>query len=140
MNIKVKGNLYVDDYHTVEDIGIALGEALLKALGNKHCINRFGFMLPTDVCVSSCILDISGRPYVNFKAKFDHQRIGNLSTEMIKHFFNSLANSMMITIHLKIKGKNDHHRAESLFKVFGQTLRQAISIDESKTLNFKRLI
>ncbi|MXP50898.1 bifunctional histidinol-phosphatase/imidazoleglycerol-phosphate dehydratase HisB [Pantoea sp. SoEX] len=126
MNINVKGDIHVDDHHTVEDTGIVLGQALLKALGNKMGINRFGFVLPMDECLAKCVIDISGRPYIDFKAKFNYQRVGDLSTEMIEHFFKSLSYSMMSTIHLKTKGKNDHHIAESLFKSFGRTLRQAI--------------
>ncbi|PPI86742.1 bifunctional histidinol-phosphatase/imidazoleglycerol-phosphate dehydratase HisB [Candidatus Pantoea edessiphila] len=129
MNVNVKGDLYIDDHHTVEDTGIVLGQALLKALGDKIGIGRYGFILPMDECLSKCILDISGRPYINIKAKFNHQHVGDLSTQMIQHFFSSISYGMMSTIHLKTKGKNDHHMAESLFKVFGRTLRQAIRLD-----------
>ncbi|CAJ0991966.1 bifunctional histidinol-phosphatase/imidazoleglycerol-phosphate dehydratase HisB [Pantoea sp. Nvir] len=134
MNVEVKNDdLYIDDHHTIEDTGLVLGEALFKALGEKHGIGRFGFMLPMDECLARCALDISGRSYLKFKAKFSYQRVGDMSTEMVEHFFHSLSYAMKSTLHLKTEGKNDHHRVESLFKAFGRTLRQAIRLD-GKTL------
>ncbi|QFQ31951.1 bifunctional histidinol-phosphatase/imidazoleglycerol-phosphate dehydratase HisB [Buchnera aphidicola] len=127
--IKAKGDLKVDDHHTIEDTGIALGDALLQSLENKRGICRFGFVLPMDESVSKCIIDLSNRSYLNFKGNFRHQFVGDLSTDMVEHFFYSLCQSMKITLHLSFKGDNDHHCVESLFKAFGKTLRQAIKIE-----------
>ncbi|QJC31572.1 bifunctional histidinol-phosphatase/imidazoleglycerol-phosphate dehydratase HisB [Enterobacteriaceae endosymbiont of Donacia tomentosa] len=128
INIIVQGDLNVDDHHTVEDVAIVLGNALSKAIGDKKGINRFGFLLPMDDSLAECALDLSGRPYLQYYAKFKYQKIGDLSTEMVKHFFYSLSYSMACNIYLKVIGDNDHHKIESLFKVFGCSLKQAISL------------
>ncbi|QJC35610.1 bifunctional histidinol-phosphatase/imidazoleglycerol-phosphate dehydratase HisB [Enterobacteriaceae endosymbiont of Donacia sparganii] len=128
LNIYSKGDLFIDDHHTIEDIAIALGQAFSKALGNKRGINRFGFFLPMDESLAQCSLDLSGRPYLQYYVNFKYQKIGDLSTEMIKHFFYSLSYSMSCNIYLKATGENDHHKVESLFKAFGCSLKKAIKI------------
>lgn len=129
MYILANGDLKIDDHHTVEDVGIVLGSALFKTLNNKNGIRRFGFVLPMDESEAKCSIDISNRPYLNFQANFQHKMVGDLNANMVEHFFYSLCYSMKITLHLSVLGKNDHHCVESLFKVFGQALRQAIKIE-----------
>ncbi|CAL4042322.1 bifunctional histidinol-phosphatase/imidazoleglycerol-phosphate dehydratase HisB [Buchnera aphidicola] len=140
MNITAKGDISIDDHHTIEDTGICLGRSLLEALGNKIGINRYGFSLPMDESSATCLLDISGRPYLKFKAQFKNKLVGDMNTEMVEHFFYSLSYAMKSTIHIISLGKNDHHQIESIFKVFGRVLKEAIRIDGDQLLSSKGIL
>ncbi len=128
LEVKVTGDLEVDCHHTVEDTGIVLGQAILKALGEKAGIRRYGhFLLPMDEVLALCAIDLSGRPYLKYDAEFTVPRLGGLDTEMIKEFFYAVSYSAQMNLHLKIlDAGNNHHMAEALFKAFGKTLDAAV--------------
>jgi imidazoleglycerol-phosphate dehydratase/histidinol-phosphatase len=130
LNIKVKGDLKVDEHHTVEDTGLALGEAIRDALGNKKGIQRYGFFIPMDEAVAICTVDLGGRSYLNFNCKFNREKVGEFPTELTKEFFRALSVSMQANIFIKVKGENDHHKIESMFKVFAKSLNEAARFDE----------
>ena len=132
LTVRCQGDTYVDDHHTVEDIGIALGKALEIALGEKRGITRYGsFLLPMDEALILCALDISGRSYLGFHLEIPTAKVGTFDTELVEEFFLGLTRNANITLHLKqLDGKNSHHIIEGAFKAFGRALAQACAIDE----------
>ena len=126
LQLSCKGDLEVDEHHTMEDVGIALGEALKKALGDKRGIERYGFALPMDESRALVLLDFGGRSELVWDVEFTREYIGDVPTEMFKHFFKSLASAMQANLYVQARGENNHHLAESIFKAFARTLKQAV--------------
>lgn len=127
LQLSCRGDLGVDEHHTVEDTALALGEALREALGDKRGISRFGFVLPMDEAAAQVSLDLSGRPYLLFDGSFARDAVGGLPTELVPHFFRSLSDSLRANLHIHVRGENTHHMVESCFKATGRALRQAIA-------------
>ena len=131
LSLKVKGDLYVDSHHTIEDTGIVLGEAIKKALGDKKGIKRYGyFILPMDETLVLASLDLSGRPYLVFDAEFSTDRVGDYDTEMVKEFFYAVSYTAGMNLHIKVlSGNNNHHIIEGIYKAFAKALDEATSFD-----------
>ena len=129
LTINVKGDLEVDEHHTIEDTAIALGEAFGKALGNKRGIERYGFYLPMDDCLCSVALDFGGRAWLVFDAEFNREYIGDLPTEMIYHFFKSFSDAARMNLNIKAEGSNEHHKLEGIFKALAKSIKMAVKRD-----------
>lgn len=131
ITVKAKGDLHIDAHHTVEDIGIALGQAFSKALGDKKGLRRYGHAyVPLDEALSRVVLDISGRPGLAFNVQFVRANIGQFEADLIREFFQGFVNHALVTLHVdNLSGENAHHQAETLFKAFGRALRVALEID-----------
>jgi len=127
-DIRVTGDLHVDEHHSIEDTGLALGEVLLNALGNKRGIDRYGFLLPMDESEAQVSLDLSGRPYFIWNVELKREYIGEMPTEMFKHFFRSLSDGLRCNLHISAKGENEHHIVEAVFKAFARSMKQACKI------------
>ncbi|STX29312.1 histidinol-phosphatase [Legionella beliardensis] len=126
MNLQAKGDVEVDEHHLIEDTALALGETLKMALGDKWGIGRYGFTLPMDEALATVAIDLSGRRFCAFEGQFTREFVGGMATEMVPHFFNSLADSLSASLHISVKGENHHHMIEACFKGFGRALKQAL--------------
>lgn len=129
LNIDAKGDLQIDEHHTIEDIGIALGEAFLKALGDKKGIERYGFLLPMDDCLAQVALDFGGRNWIVWEAEFKREKIGEMPTEMFFHFFKSFSDASKCNLNIKAEGTNEHHKIEAIFKAFAKAIKIAVKRD-----------
>jgi len=129
LTIKVKGDLYVDEHHTIEDTGIVLGECIRKALGDKRGIERYGYALPMDDCMAQVVLDFGGRSWLVWDAEFKREKVGEMPTEMFLHFFKSLSDAAAMNLNIQAKGENEHHKIEAIFKAFARALKQAVRRD-----------
>lgn len=129
--VKAKGDLWIDEHHTIEDVGICLGSALRMALGEKRGIERYGFLLPMDESLAQVAIDLGGRSYLVWDVEFNRDKVGDMPTELFEHFFKSVADSLGANIHVILRyGKNEHHKAEGIFKAFARALRFAIARDK----------
>ena len=129
LTVQVKGDLNVDEHHTIEDTAIALGEALAKAIGDKRGIERYGYTLPMDDCLCSVALDFGGRPWLVWDAKFHREKIGDMPTEMFLHFFKSLSDAARMNLNIKAEGTNEHHKIEGIFKALARSIKMAVRRD-----------
>ena len=134
LQVQAQGDLHIDSHHTIEDVGIVLGQALNEAVGDRKGINRVGHAyVPMDEALGFVALDFSGRPYTVFQAEWATPAIGQFPTDLVQHFFESVAVHARLTLHAKADGRNDHHKAEALFKAFTRALRTAVTLDPRRT-------
>ena len=129
LTIKVDGDLHVDEHHTIEDTGIALGEALYQALGSKRGIERYGFCLPMDDCLCAVAIDFGGRPWLVWDTEFHREKVGDVPTEMFMHFFKSLSDAAKMNLNIRSEGQNEHHKIEGICKAFARAVKMAIRRD-----------
>jgi imidazoleglycerol-phosphate dehydratase len=134
LQVQATGDLHIDSHHTIEDVGIVLGQAFNQAVGDRKGINRVGHAyVPMDEALGFVALDFSGRPYTIFHATWATPAIGQFPTDLVQHFFESVAVHARLTLHAKVEGRNDHHQAEALFKALARALRTAVELDSRRT-------
>ncbi len=126
LTVQVNGDLHIDEHHTIEDTGLALGEAFLNALGNKRGISRYGFLLPMDDCLAQVAIDFGGRPWLVWEAEFKREKIGEMPTEMFFHFFKSFSDTSKSNLNIKAEGSNEHHKIEAIFKGWARAIKMAV--------------
>jgi imidazoleglycerol-phosphate dehydratase/histidinol-phosphatase len=129
LEITAKGDLHIDEHHTIEDTGIALGEIFANALGNKRGIERYGFSLPMDDCLAQVAIDFGGRNWIVWDADFKREKIGEMPTEMFYHFFKSFSDAAKCNLNIKAEGVNEHHKIEAIFKAFAKAIKMAVKRD-----------
>ena len=142
MKVKCHGYTYVDDHHTIEDIGIALGQCVKGALGDRCGIKRYSTVfIPMDEALAQTSIDVSNRPYLVFNAEFADERVGNMATQMVKEFFRAFVNESRVTLHINLLyGENDHHKIEAIFKSFARALKDAIKIISDEVASSKGVL
>jgi len=133
LSIQVKGDLHIDEHHTIEDTGLALGEAFLQALGDKKGISRYGFLLPMDDVLAQAAIDFGGRPWIVWEAEFKREKVGDMPTEMFFHFFKSFSDASKSNLNIKAEGQNEHHKIEAVFKAFARAIRMAVQRNPQDT-------
>lgn len=127
-----KGDLHIDEHHTIEDVGIALGAAFVQALGKKKGIARYGFLLPMDDCLVHAAIDFGGRPWLVWDVKFNREKVGDMPTEMVMHFFKSFSDNALCNLNIKAEGDNEHHKIEAIFKAFAKAIKMAVKQGDSE--------
>jgi imidazoleglycerol-phosphate dehydratase/histidinol-phosphatase len=134
LQINVEGDLEIDEHHTIEDVAITLGEAFIKALGSKKAIERYGFLLPMDDCLTQVAIDFGGRPWLVWETEFKREMIGEMPTEMFMHFFKSFTDAAKCNLNIKSEGENEHHKIESIFKAFAKAIKMAVNKTENYSI------
>lgn len=135
LEVSVRGDLHIDEHHTIEDTALALGEAYLKAIGDKKGISRYGFLLPMDDALAQVAIDFGGRPWLVWEAEFKREKIGEMPTEMFYHFFKSFSDTAKCNLNMKVEGDNEHHKIEAIFKAFAKAIKMAVSRDVKNLQN-----